>query len=327
MATRESLGRAVLGALLVISRSLFSFRMTVHAQAGDPSGRHYGHGQGRRRERRGKSESHGSDGHRRPQQDLDQHRVDAARGLPRHVHAGGLRAGRDGPDPRQERRPHDGDELPRLRDRHARLLGLGFALQMGGVGALAAFGGDATPSQRVHGHLVGKDLRPVRHEGLLPDAGDVYTRRRSALFLFQMVFMDTTATIPTGAMAERWKFSSFVIFSFVIVDDHLPDLRATGSGAAAGCRARHELRPRPRPRRFRRQLGRAHDRRRCGARRARTCSARASASTAGRQADSRSPATTSRWRVLGTFILAFGWFGFNAGLDAAGTDRASRSSR
>ena len=31
-----------------------------------------------------------------------------------------------------------------------------------------------------------------------------------------MVFMDTTATIPTGAMAERWKFSSFVLFSFVI---------------------------------------------------------------------------------------------------------------
>ena len=31
-----------------------------------------------------------------------------------------------------------------------------------------------------------------------------------------MVFMDTTATIPTGAMAERWKFTSFVIFSFML---------------------------------------------------------------------------------------------------------------
>ena len=29
------------------------------------------------------------------------------------------------------------------------------------------------------------------------------------LFLFQMVFMDTAATIPTGALAERWKFSAF----------------------------------------------------------------------------------------------------------------------
>ncbi|MBA4369991.1 MAG: ammonium transporter, partial [Coriobacteriaceae bacterium] len=33
-----------------------------------------------------------------------------------------------------------------------------------------------------------------------------------AFFLFQLVFMDTAATIVTGAMAERWKFSSFVPF-------------------------------------------------------------------------------------------------------------------
>src|SRR5439155_25149748 len=36
------------------------------------------------------------------------------------------------------------------------------------------------------------------------------------LFLFQMVFMDTTATIPTGAMAERWKFTAFMIYGFFI---------------------------------------------------------------------------------------------------------------
>lgn len=36
------------------------------------------------------------------------------------------------------------------------------------------------------------------------------------LFLFQMVFMDTTATIPTGSMAERWSFKSFLIFGFFI---------------------------------------------------------------------------------------------------------------
>jgi Amt family ammonium transporter len=33
-----------------------------------------------------------------------------------------------------------------------------------------------------------------------------------AMFLFAVVFMDTAATIPTGAMAERWKFSSFFIY-------------------------------------------------------------------------------------------------------------------
>jgi ammonium transporter, Amt family len=34
-----------------------------------------------------------------------------------------------------------------------------------------------------------------------------------AFFLFQMVFMDTAATIPTGSMAERLKFVGFVIMS------------------------------------------------------------------------------------------------------------------
>ena len=35
-----------------------------------------------------------------------------------------------------------------------------------------------------------------------------------AFFLFQMVFMDTAATIPTGSGAERIKFGGFVIMSF-----------------------------------------------------------------------------------------------------------------
>ena len=33
-----------------------------------------------------------------------------------------------------------------------------------------------------------------------------------AMFLFAVVFMDTAATIPTGAMAERWKFSAFFVY-------------------------------------------------------------------------------------------------------------------
>ena len=35
-----------------------------------------------------------------------------------------------------------------------------------------------------------------------------------AMFLFAVVFMDTAATIPTGAMAERWKFSAFFVYGF-----------------------------------------------------------------------------------------------------------------
>lgn len=34
-----------------------------------------------------------------------------------------------------------------------------------------------------------------------------------SFFLFQMVFMDTAATIPTGSMAERLKFGGFVVMS------------------------------------------------------------------------------------------------------------------
>src|SRR4029453_17978926 len=33
-----------------------------------------------------------------------------------------------------------------------------------------------------------------------------------AIFFFMMVFMDTTATIPTGAMAERWAWKNFVLY-------------------------------------------------------------------------------------------------------------------
>ena len=37
-----------------------------------------------------------------------------------------------------------------------------------------------------------------------------------AMFLFSAVFMDTAATVPTGALAERWRFASFMIFGFVM---------------------------------------------------------------------------------------------------------------
>ncbi|HVR64675.1 MAG TPA: ammonium transporter, partial [Polyangia bacterium] len=91
----------------------------------------------------------------------------------------------------------------------------GFALQMGGVGTLATFGNDATLSSEFVVTIAGKDfgLFGMRGFFLTPE---VFTSPVAALFLFQMVFMDTAATIPTGAMAERWKFTSFVIFSLVI---------------------------------------------------------------------------------------------------------------
>jgi Amt family ammonium transporter len=40
--------------------------------------------------------------------------------------------------------------------------------------------------------------------------GNAYDVSVMGFFLYQVAFMDTTATIPTGSMAERWKFSSFI---------------------------------------------------------------------------------------------------------------------
>jgi ammonium transporter, Amt family len=91
----------------------------------------------------------------------------------------------------------------------------GFALQMGGVGALAQLGGTAPLSHEVSLTLFGKSFGLFGARGFFLGP-DVYDVGVFALFLFQMVFMDTTATIPTGAMAERWKWSSFLVYGFFI---------------------------------------------------------------------------------------------------------------
>ena len=93
---------------------------------------------------------------------------------------------------------------------------VGFALQMGGVGALGTFGGDATLSHEFVVHVGGKRASACSARRASSCRPACFTTGVATLFLFQMVFMDTTATIPTGAMAERWRFSSFVLFSFVI---------------------------------------------------------------------------------------------------------------
>jgi len=46
--------------------------------------------------------------------------------------------------------------------------------------------------------------------------GKGYDAAAVVWFLFMMVFMDTTATIVTGACAERWSFKSFFVFSLFV---------------------------------------------------------------------------------------------------------------
>jgi Amt family ammonium transporter len=86
---------------------------------------------------------------------------------------------------------------------------MGYALQMGGVGALATLGGTGVLDSEFTISLFGKDFGLFGMKGFFL-AGTSYDVAVYSLFLFQMVFMDTAATIPTGAMAERWKLSSFI---------------------------------------------------------------------------------------------------------------------
>ena len=93
---------------------------------------------------------------------------------------------------------------------------IGFALQMGGVGNIASLsGGTGLLDGEFVIKLFGKDFGLFGTKGFFL-SGVSYDTAIFALFLFQMVFMDTTATIPTGSMAERWTFKSFVIYGFFI---------------------------------------------------------------------------------------------------------------
>ncbi|MPM37397.1 hypothetical protein SDC9_84011 [bioreactor metagenome] len=89
---------------------------------------------------------------------------------------------------------------------------VGFALQFGGSGGAVGLGTgggvlDAMISIPGLGGIVG-------HKGFLLNG--TYDAGVYALFFFEMVFMDTTVTIPTGSMAERVKYSAMVITSFFI---------------------------------------------------------------------------------------------------------------
>jgi len=138
------------------------------------------------------------------------------------------------------------------------------------------------------------------------------------LFFFMMVFMDTTATIPTGAMAERWSWKNFCLYGLWIALPYCLYANwvwgggwlaqgginwGLGHGAVdfAGSGVVHSM----------------------GG-----IIALAGAIVLGPRIgkyDSQGrpkalPGHNVPMVVLGTFILAFGWFGFNPGSTLAGTD-------
>jgi Amt family ammonium transporter len=183
----------------------------------------------------------------------------------------------------------------------------GFAFMFGSYGAVGnlGLGADALNSNPSLAPFIGWKGFFLSGEGIYSPA--VYT-----LFLFQMVFMDTTCTIPTGAMAERWKFSAFIVYGFFIsmfiypIYGHwvwgggwLAQLAAKGLGHGAvdfaGSGVVHAV----------------------GG-----WVALAGAMVLGPRIGKYDPETKKPraipghnlpLAIVGTFILAFGWFGFNPG--------------
>src|SRR5947199_6315184 len=92
----------------------------------------------------------------------------------------------------------------------------GFALQMGGVCALANLGGTAPLSNEYTINLFGKPFGLFGTHGFFLTQGGTYDVAVMVLFLFQMVFMDTATTIVTGAAAERWKYAAFAVSTFFL---------------------------------------------------------------------------------------------------------------
>lgn len=194
----------------------------------------------------------------------------------------------------------------------------GFALQMGGVGGVAALGGGGALDSEFTVTLLGKTFGLFGTKGFFL-SGTTYDAVIFSIFLFQMVFMDTTATIPTGSMAERWTFKSFVVYGFFISMFVYPLyanwvwgggwLSALGSnfglghgtldfagssvvhmtGGVAAAAGAIVLGPR---------IGKFND----------------------DGTPNAMPGHHVPMAIAGCFILAFGWFGFNAGSTLAGSD-------
>jgi len=195
---------------------------------------------------------------------------------------------------------------------------VGFAFMFGGALNPATLGGGVASSHEIIIHLFGKDFGILGAAGFFLNSS-VYDVGVFTLFLFQLVFMDTAATIPTGAMAERWHFKSFVLYGFFISMFIYPLfgnwvwgggwLSALGTNFGlghghvdfAGSSVVHEV---------------------GGV--AALAGAIFLGPRIGKYGKDGSvntiPGHNIPMAIIGTFILAFGWFGFNPGSTLAGAD-------
>src|SRR6267378_6335824 len=195
---------------------------------------------------------------------------------------------------------------------------VGFALQAGGVGPLGTLGGYDQLSHEVSVAVGGKTWELFGGTGFFL-TGVAYNASVFAYFLFQMVFMDTAATIPTGALAERWKFAAFAVFS-VFIGAFIYPVYAnwTWGGGWLSMLGKN--------------LGLGHGHvdfagssvvHMTGGVMAFFAAALLGPRRGKYNFDGSAnaiPGHNIPMALLGTFILAFGWFGFNAGSTLAGSD-------
>lgn len=140
-----------------------------------------------------------------------------------------------------------------------------------------------------------------------------------AFFLYMVAFMDTVATIPTGSMAERWKWKSFVVWGLFCGAIYYPLFGAWTWGGGWLSQLGNSL-----------ELGFGYvDFAGSGVVHAvGGVAALAGAIVLGPRigkygADGKPRALGAHnipMAMLGTFILLFGWFGFNAASTFAATD-------
>lgn len=194
----------------------------------------------------------------------------------------------------------------------------GFALMFGGLGAIGTLGGYAGLNHEFAINLFGKSFGLFGLKGFFL-GGSSYDVAIYTLFMFQMVFMDTTATIPTGALAERWKFLAFCVYGVFVGTIIYPIFGnwVWGGGWLAMLGQNFHL-------------GHGH---------VDFAGSSVVHLTGGVIAlvgawivgprvgkfnkdgsANAIPGHNIPMAVIGTFILAFGWFGFNAGSTLAGTD-------
>ncbi|HEX4046991.1 MAG TPA: ammonium transporter [Elusimicrobiota bacterium] len=195
---------------------------------------------------------------------------------------------------------------------------VGFGLMFGGLGPLGTLGGYAGLNHEAGITLFGKTFGLFGLTGFHL-AGSGYDVGLFTLFLFQLVFMDAAATIPTGAMAERWKFSSFFVYGWFVAALIYPLYGnwVWGGGWLSALGTNFHL-------------GHGH---------ADFAGSSVVHMTGGVMAlvgawmlgprvgkynedgsPNVIPGHNIPMAVLGTFVLAFGWFGFNPGSTLAGTD-------